>query len=68
MMRMVYRTGIRQNWREITLSVIYSPLKNLELYAETRHDFSNVNAFLQKNGNGTSHNQQSYAFNMLYQF
>ena len=63
-----YRTGVKQNWREITLSLGYSPIKHLLLRAETRHDFSNVGAFLDKNNINTSNNQQSYALDVLYQF
>ncbi|HVY54048.1 MAG TPA: outer membrane beta-barrel protein [Gammaproteobacteria bacterium] len=34
-----YRTGIRQNWREVTLTITYIPVKKFEVTAETRHDF-----------------------------
>lgn len=63
-----YRTGIKQNWREITLTIGYEPIKHLLIWGETRHDFSNVNAFLNKSGNNTNKNQQSYALNLFYQF
>ena len=63
-----YRTGVRQNWRELTLTLAYLPLKNLQFRAETRRDFSNVRAFLYKNSLATSHYQQSFALEMLYQF
>lgn len=56
-----YRTGVVQNWNEITLTVGYALLKNFELRAETRHDFSNISSFINKNGVTTSNNQQSYA-------
>lgn len=65
-----YRTGVAQRWDELTFTLGYKPLtnKNLELRFETRHDFSNVNAFLKKNNNFTSDYQQSYAVEALYQF
>lgn len=56
-----YATGVRQSWREATLSLGYTPFKHLQFIAETRHDFSNVPSFLDVNGTGTSNNQQSYA-------
>ena len=63
-----YRTGVRQNWREMTLTLAYVPLKNWLLRAETRHDFSNVSAFKDKSDNGARNNQQSYAIEALFQF
>jgi hypothetical protein len=63
-----YRTGVKQNWRELTLTVAYQWLKQLKIYAETRHDFSNVSAFQNKTGTAISNNQQSYALNALYEF
>ena len=63
-----YRTGVPQCWKEATLSVGYTPIKNLELRAEIRHDYSNVASFIDKNGVNTSHNQQSYALEGLYKF
>ena len=62
------RTGVRQNWRELTLTMGYDPIKNLELRAEARHDFSNVNAFVNSTGVSISNNQQSYAFEGVYKF
>lgn len=64
-----YRTGVRQNWREATLSLDYRAIKNLHIIAETRHDFSNVPAFINKGGNpGLNHQQQSYALDLMYVF
>lgn len=63
-----FPTGVRQNLREATLSVRYYPCKNLYFRAETRHDVSNTNAFLKKNGVGVSNNQQSYALEAAYAF
>lgn len=63
-----YTTGVRQNWRELTLTLAYIPLKHAEVRAETRHDFSNVNSFMNRTGPGVNNNQQSYALEMLYFF
>ncbi|WP_412754638.1 outer membrane beta-barrel protein [Legionella donaldsonii] len=63
-----YRTGVAQTWKEITLTVGYELLQNFELRAETRHDISNVNAFLKANNKGTSNNQQSYAIEIVGKF
>jgi hypothetical protein len=63
-----YRTGVVQKWDELTLTVGYFVLKDFELRAETRHDFSNVNSFLRANGIGTSNYQQSYALEGVLKF
>jgi hypothetical protein len=63
-----YRTGVRQNWREVTLTLAYLPIKEIEVRAETRRDFSNQNSFFQKNKFNTSVNQQSFALEMFYKF
>jgi len=63
-----YRTGVAQCWKELTLTLGFEPIKNFELRAETRHDFSNVSSFVNKNSIGTNNNQQSYALEAFYQF
>lgn len=63
-----YRTGVPQNWKEVTLSLGYEPIKHLSFILETRHDFSNVDSFVNKNGVGSNNNQQSYALEAMYQF
>ena len=63
-----YRTGVAQCWKELTLTLGFIPIKNLELRAEVRHDFSNVSSFVNLNGNGTNNNQQSYALEAFYKF
>ena len=62
-----YRTGVSQCWKELTLTLGFTPIKNLELRAETRHDFSNVNSFVDSNGIEVSNYQQSYALEAIYQ-
>lgn len=63
-----YRTGVKQAWKEITLTLGYVPIKNLEIRAESRHDFSNVNSFTTFHGGSTSNNNQSYALEAFYKF
>lgn len=63
-----FRTGVRQKWSEVTLTVGYSPIKNLVIRAETRRDFSNVNSFTTLNSVTASNNTQSYALEAFYKF
>lgn len=63
-----YRTGVVQEWKEVTLTIGYAWLKNFELRGEARHDNSNVSSFLKANGRGTSNNQQSFAFEGVVKF
>ena len=63
-----YRTGVAQTWDELTVTLSYFPIKNLEFRAETRRDFSNVSSFLNKNDITTSHNQQSFALEGIFRF
>lgn len=61
-------TGVKQNWRELTYSLGFSPFKNAELIAEVRHDFSNQNAFTNKSLVDVSPGAQSYALEAYYKF
>lgn len=63
-----YRTGVAQAWKELTLTLAFAPIKNAELRAETRRDFSNVNSFLNSNGISSANYQQSYALEGFYKF
>ena len=63
-----YRSGVAQCLKELTLTVGYIPIKNLEFRAETRHDFSNVSSFVDSNGVNTSNNNQSHALQVIYSF
>lgn len=63
-----YRSGVRQTWNEVTLTIAFSPCKNIEIRAETRRDFSNKASFLKAHGNGVSQNQQSFALEGYYKF
>ncbi len=63
-----FRTGIKQVWKEATITLGYIPITNLEVRAEARHDFSNVNAFTDKNGVDTNNQDQSFALEAFYKF
>jgi Putative beta-barrel porin-2, OmpL-like. bbp2 len=65
-----YRTGIVQTWKEATLTLGYSPLKNLDLRAEVRADRSNANvrAFVDSNGVTASNSQNSFGLQAIYKF
>lgn len=63
-----YRTGVVQVWEEATLTIGYQILNNFELRAEARHDFSNVNSFLNADHKASSNNQQSFAIEGVAKF
>jgi len=64
-----YRTGVKQAWKEVTLTLAYLPTKNIELRGELRLDRSNApgGAFVKTDGN-TSNNQGSVAVEALFKF
>jgi hypothetical protein len=68
-----YRTAIApgetsgQEQKEITLTVAYIPVKNAELRAELRRDFSDQDVFLEADG-GTSDSQDSINLEAIYKF
>ncbi len=63
-----YTTGLRQNWREMTVTLSYLIRKNLEVRGETRRDFSNKRVFMSATGAGVSPNQQSAGLEVIYNF
>jgi len=63
-----YRTGIEQNIKELTLTLGFAPIKNLEFRAETRRDFANVSSFVDKHTGAPRATQQSFAVEAVYQF
>lgn len=63
-----YRTGVIQKWKEATLTVGYSPIKDLELRAEVRGDRSNVPAFIDSNRITASKSQNSFGLQAVYKF
>ena len=63
-----YRTGVVQKWKEATLTVGYTPIKNLELRGELRADRSNVPAFIDSNNVTASNNQRSIGLEAIYKF
>lgn len=63
-----YRTGVVQRWKEATATLSYLPAKCLEFRLETRKDWSNVNAFVDRNGITASTNQGSFAIEGIFKF
>ena len=63
-----YRTGLVQKWKEVTLTLGYSPIKNLDLRAEIRGDRSNVPAFVDSNSITASKSQNSFGVQAIYKF
>jgi hypothetical protein len=63
-----YRTGVVQKWKEATLTVGYTPIKNLELRGELRGDRSNASAFVNSDGVTASNNQRSVGLEAIYKF
>lgn len=58
---------VAQRLKSNTLTVGFSPMKNMELRCEVRFDKSSQNAFLQSNGAGKN-SQNTYALDAVYQF
>ncbi|HYA21494.1 MAG TPA: outer membrane beta-barrel protein [Burkholderiales bacterium] len=72
-----YRTGVKQQWKEMTYTLAYLPTSNFEMRAEYRYDWSNghapfpngpLNAFMTSNGIGTSKQQYSFGLEALLKF
>lgn len=66
-----YRTGVKQQWKEMTYTLAYLPNKNIELRGEYRYDRSNGNSpngpF--NNTSGTSgFGQSSVALEAIFKF
>jgi len=71
-----YRTGVKQQWKEMTYTLAYMPYSNIELRGEYRYDWSNghapypngtLNAFMNSDG-GTSKQQHSFGLEALLKF
>jgi len=67
-----FRTGVNlgsggQKWKESTLTLAYTPAKNVELRGEVRADSSNESSFNQTDGS-TKKSQHSAALEAIYKF
>ncbi len=66
-----YRTGVKQQWKELTYTLAYLPNKNIELRGEFRYDRSNGNPpngpFVNTSGT-TGNGQSSVALEALFKF
>lgn len=63
-----YRTGVVQKWKEATLTLGYTPIKNLELRGEVRDDRSDVPAFVGSNNTTAKKSQRSAGLEAIYKF
>ena len=63
-----YRTGVAQKWKEATLTLGYTPIKNLEFRGEIRGDRSNVPAFANSDEVTASKSQRSIGLEAIYKF
>lgn len=62
------RTGVVQKWKETTLTLAYTPNKNVELRAEARTDSSDQASFNQPDGAAAKKDQSSYGLEAIYKF
>jgi len=63
-----YRTGVEQTIKELTFTIGFAPIKNVELRGETRRDFSNVYSYVDRDSGNPRKIQQSYAIEGIYKF
>ena len=66
-----YRTGVKQQWKEMTYTLAYLPNKNIELRGEYRYDRSNGNSpfgAFQNSDGGPTNSQYSFALEALFKF
>ncbi len=66
-----YRTGVKQQWKEMTYTLAYLPNKNIELRGEYRYDRSNGNSpfgAIQNSDGGPTNSQYSFALEALFKF
>ena len=63
-----FRTGVKQQWSEATLTFGLKPLcdKHFEIRAEGRYDISNTDAFFKRNRVNTSNNNASVGLEAYY--
>lgn len=63
-----YRTGVAQKWKEATLTLTYTPIKNLDLRGEIRGDWSDVPAFVRSDNVTATDSQRSIGLEAIYKF
>ena len=63
-----YRTGVAQKWKEATLTLGYTAIKNLELRGEIRGDRSSTFAFVKRENASASNTQRSFGLEAIYKF
>jgi hypothetical protein len=62
-----FRTGVAQEWKEITATLAYVPVSSVELRAELRQDWSNVDSFVDTDGS-LEDSQYSFGLEAIYKY
>lgn len=63
-----FRTGVVQEWEELTVGLAYMATESAEIRFEVRNDSSNANSFLDDNLVAAGDDQSSFAVELLYKF
>ena len=61
------RTGVAQEWKEITATLAYAPIDAVEIRAEARQDWSDVDSFVDTDGS-IDDNQYSFALEAIFKY
>jgi hypothetical protein len=62
-----FRTGVAQEWKEITATLAYAPIDAVEIRAEARQDWSDVDSFVDTDGS-IDDNQYSFALEGIFKY
>jgi hypothetical protein len=62
-----FRTGIAQEWKEVTATLAYAPIDAVEIRAEARQDWSDVDSFVDTDGS-IDDNQHSFALEAIFKY
>ena len=63
-----FRTGVVQEWEELTVGLAYMATDTAEIRFEVRNDSSNANSFVDDNLVAAGDDQSSFAIELLYKF
>lgn len=62
-----FRTGVAQEWKEVTATLAYLPIDAVEIRAETRYDWSDIDSFVDTDGS-VDDSQYSVGLEAIYKF
>ncbi len=60
-----FRTGVAPQWKEVTVTLAYAPIDAVEIRAEARQDWSDVDSFVDTDGS-IDDNQYSFALEAIF--